>query len=64
MHPPPRTQNLLKTYIRKRTIRQLAVPLVLHMSDLARDFVVVDDDLAVDNLLLLDAFEDVARAQV
>lgn len=64
MHPPPRTQNLLETYILKRTVRQLAVPLVLHLRDLARRFIVVDEDLAVDDLLFIDTLDDVAHAHV
>lgn len=64
MHPPPRTQNPLETYILKRTVRQLAVPLVLHLRDLARRFIVVDEDLAVDDLLFVDTLDDVARAHV
>lgn len=34
------------------------------MRDLARGFVVVDEDFAVDDLFFVDAFDDVARAQV
>lgn len=64
MHPPPRAQKLRQTYILKRTVRQVAVPLVLHVRDLSRGFVVVDEDFAVDDLFFVDAFNDVARAQV
>lgn len=34
------------------------------MGDLARDFIVGDEDLAVDGYFFVDAFDDVACAQV
>lgn len=34
MHPPPRTEQLAKTYIDKTAIGQLAVPLILDLRDL------------------------------
>ena len=62
MQPPPRAYEVVDTHILEGAVRELAVPLVLDLCDLARRFVVEDVDLAVDGLLFPDALDDVARA--
>lgn len=64
MHPPPGIDKLIDTHILDRAIRELAVPLVLNLCDLARHLVVEDVDLAVDGLFFANALHDVAGAQV
>lgn len=64
MQPPPRARELAEAYRREAAVRQLAVPLVLHLGDLPRRLVVEDQDLAVDDLFLADALDDVAVLQV
>ena len=62
MKPPPGARQLIETHILEGAIRQLAIPLVLDLCDLAR--LVEDVDLAVDGLLFADALDDVAGPQV
>lgn len=50
------------THIGEAAIRQFAVPLVLHLRNLA--CLVEDQDLALDRLLLVDALDDIARLHV
>ena len=64
MQPPPGIRKLVDTHILEGAIGQFAIPLVLQLCDLARRLVVEDVDLAVDGLLLADALDDVAGAQV
>ena len=64
MNPPPRANNMVDTHILEGAVRELAVPLVLDLCDLARRLVVEDVDLAVDGLLFADTLDDVTRAQV
>ena len=64
MYPPPRTKQLLYTHILERAIRQLTIPLVLHLCDLACRLVVEDQNLAVDDLLFADTLDDVAGLEV
>ena len=64
MDPPPGTDELFNTHIRKGTIRQLSIPLVLNLCDLARGFVIENVDFAVDGLFLIDAFDDIASTKI
>lgn len=64
MQPPRETRQLRQTHIGKAAIGQIAVPLVLHLGDLAGGLVVEDVDLAGDGLFLADAFDDVAGLEV
>ena len=64
MQPPPRIDKLINTHICDGAIRELAIPLVLNLCDLARHLVIEDVDLAVDGLLFANALHDVAGAQV
>lgn len=60
MQPPPGVCKLIDTYIHEGAIRELAIPLVLDLCDLACILVVKDVDLAVNGLLFADALYDVA----
>ena len=64
MQPPPRAYEVVDTHILEGAVRELAVPFVLDLCDLARRLVVEDVDFAVDGLLFPDALDDVARTQV
>ena len=64
MQPPPGIDKLIDTHILKRAIRELAIPLILNLCDLARRLVIEYVDLAVDGLLFANAFYDVAGTQV
>ena len=64
MQPPPGIDKLIDTHILKGAVRELAIPLILNLCDLARRLVVEDVDLAVDGLLFANAFYDVAGTQV
>ena len=64
MQPPPGIDELIDTHILNGAVRELAVPLILNLCDLARRLVVEDVDLAVDGLLFANAFYDVAGTQV
>ena len=64
MQPPPGIHNLINTHILYGAIRQLAIPFVLHLCDLARCLVIEDVDLAVDGLLFADALHHIAGTQV
>ena len=64
MQPPPRIHNLINTHILYGAIRQLAIPFILHLCDLARCLVIEDVDLAVDGLLFADALHHIAGTQV
>ncbi len=64
MQPPPRVHELVDTHILEGAIRELAIPFVLDLCDLARRLVIEDVDLAVDGLLFPDALYDVAGTQV
>ena len=64
MQPPPGVCELIDTHILEGAVRELAVPLVLDLCNLARCLVVEDVDLAVDGLLFPDALYDVAGTQV
>ena len=64
MNPPAGAEELTKTYIGKGAVRQLSIPLVRNVSDLTGGLVPGDVDHAVDNLLLVDALDHVAGAQI
>ena len=64
MQPPPGIDELIDTHILKGAIRELAIPLILNLCDLARRLVVENVDLAVDGLLFANAFYDIAGTQV
>ena len=64
MQPPPGIHNLINTHILYGAIRQLAVPFVLDLCDLARRLVVEDVDLAVDGLLFANTLHDIAGTHV
>lgn len=64
MQPPPGVCKLINTHILEGAVRQLAVPLVLNLCDLACRLVVEDVDFAIDGLLFTNAFDDVTRTQV
>ena len=64
MQPPPGIDKLIDTHILKGAIRELAVPLILNLCDLARRLVVENIDLAVDGLLFANAFYYVPGTQV
>ena len=64
MHPPPRIEQLIDTYIFERAIGQFAIPLVLDFGDLTSVLVIKDIDLARDSLLLVDALHDITSLQV
>lgn len=64
MQPPPGICKLIDTHILEGAVRELSIPLVLNLCDLARRLVIEDVDLAVDGLLFTDAFHDVASTQI
>ena len=64
MQPPPGIDKLINTHILKGAIRELAIPLVFNLCDLASRFVIEDVDLAVNGLFLANAFYNVACTQV
>ena len=64
MYPPPGTKQLLDTHILERAVRELTVPLVLYLCDLASRLVVEDQDLAIDDLLLAETLDNVAGLEV
>lgn len=55
---------MIETHILDRAIRELAIPLVLNLRDLAACFVVEDVDLAVNGLFFAYALHNVAGTQV
>ncbi len=63
MKPPPRTEELLDTYILEWAVWQLSVPLVFNLCNLPRDLVIVNKDLTVNGLLFPNALDDIAGAQ-
>ena len=64
MQPPPGINELIDTHISKGAIRELAIPLILNLCDLARRLVVENVNLAVDGLLFANAFYNIAGTQV
>ena len=64
VYPPPGTKQLLDTHILERAVRELTIPLVLHLCDLASRLVVEDQDLAVDDLLLAETLDNIAGLEV
>ena len=60
MYPPPGAYKLTYTYVRERTIRQLAIPFVLDLCDLASVFVIEDVDSTGDGRLLAKTLQDIA----
>lgn len=63
MKPPERTKQLRETHLRNGTLRQLSIPLVLDLCDLAIG-ASVDVDNTLDDLLLADTFDHVASLEV
>ena len=64
MQPPPGIDKLIDTHVLKGAIRELAIPLILDLCDLARRLVIENVDLAVNGLFFANAFYDVAGTQV
>lgn len=64
MDPPPRTEQLLNTYVLESAIWQLAIPFVLNLCDLSGVLIVEDVDSAGDGLLLVDALGNVPSLQI
>lgn len=64
MHPPPRIEQLIETYIFEGAVGQIAIPLVLDLGDLPSVLVIGNSDLARDCLLLVDALHDIAGFQI
>ena len=62
--PPPGTEQLPETYILERAVREISVPFILNLCDLAGGLVVANDNLAADGLFLADALDDIAGLQV
>ena len=48
----------------ERTIGQLTIPFILDTGDFATDFIIEDEDFAVNGLLLANALDHIAGAQV
>ena len=59
MDPPPGAYKLTYTYVRERTIRQLAIPFVLDLCDLASVLVVENVDFARYGRLLAEALQNI-----
>ena len=63
MQPPPGARKLINTHILEGAIRELAIPLIFDLCNLAH-VINEDVDLAVNDLLFTDALYDVAGTQV
>lgn len=64
MQPPPRAYEVVDTHILEGAVRELAVPFVFDLCDLARRLIVEDVDFAVDGLLFANTLHDIACTQV
>ena len=64
MHPPPKTKELTKTYVGETAIGQIAVPFILDLGDFPRGLVVVDLDLAGDDLLFANTLDHIAGLEI